>query len=260
MLGTINKAGRVLDLFTFTTPEWGVSEVAAEIRVPKSSAHALLATLTDIGLLRRVPDGRYRLGWRIPDLNRTLVGSTDFLVTARARTQQLADQLHATIHVAALREHDIIYLDKVIGGGTTDFASSGVGLAAPVHCTALGKVLLAALDTKTADALIDRHGLSGHTPRTITSSTRLREELVATRRRGWGYDLEEAANRVCCVAAPIRDHTGTVQAAISASIPRQLFGTRRDLLLRNIQAAAASISRQASSTGSVRHIGVGVAG
>ncbi|WP_432013605.1 IclR family transcriptional regulator [Streptomyces cucumeris] len=242
MLGTISKASRVLDLFTAASPEWGVSEVAAHLQVAKSSAHDLLATLTEIGLLRRLPDGRYRLGWRIPELNHALLEGTDFLRVARTHTQRLADQLRATIHVAALREHHVIYLDKAVGWRTADFTTTDVGLAAPMHCTALGKVLLAALDVEAADALIDRNGLSRHTPRTITSSTRLREELLAIRGRGSGYDFEEAYSRVCCVAAPIRDSKGQVQAAVSASVPLRYFQTHQDLLKRGVQAVAANIS------------------
>jgi DNA-binding IclR family transcriptional regulator len=243
MLSTIAKAGQVLDLFTIATPEWGVSEVAARLRLPKSSAHALLATLSDIGLLRHTADGRYRLGWKIPEFNHAVIESTDFLVAARNRTQQLADRLRATIHVAALHHHDVIYLDKAVGRQANDFTVSGVGRVAPVHCTALGKVLLASLDARAADALIDDHGMRRHTALTITNYGRLREELSAIRRRGWGYDLEESFSQVCCVAAPIRDINGRTQAAMSVSVPLQHFRANRDLLQRNIHRAAAIISR-----------------
>ncbi|RYE40375.1 MAG: hypothetical protein EOP24_41075 [Hyphomicrobiales bacterium] len=116
MLGTINNAGRVLDLFTTADPEGGVSEVAAKPGVPKSSAPAWLAPLTEIGLLRRIPVVRYLLGCRIPELNRTLVDSSDFLTLSRGWAQRLANNFRASMHVAALRESKLIYLDKVVGG------------------------------------------------------------------------------------------------------------------------------------------------
>jgi DNA-binding IclR family transcriptional regulator len=177
------------------------------------------------------------------ELNRALVDSIDFLFAARNHTQLLADQLRATIHLAALRQHEVVYLSKAIGRNTNDFTASGVGLAAPLHCIALGKVLLAALDTEAADALIDRHGLGKRTAVTITNSERRREELLTTRIRGCGYDLEESFDHLCRVAAPIRDINGYVQAAISASVPLQYFHTHRDLLQRNIRTVAVSISR-----------------
>ncbi|MGW4334076.1 IclR family transcriptional regulator [Rhodococcus koreensis] len=243
MLGTVSKAGKVLGLFTSGLPEWGVSEVASELHIPKSSAHALLSTLNQIGLVRRIPDGRYRLGWRILELNRTLLESTDFLGAARSRTQQIADQLNATIHIAALREHDVIYLDKVTGCRRPEFTASAVGLAAPAHCTALGKVLLANLDEGQADALVERHGLTRCTSRTITSKPQLRAELGAVRLRGCSYDLEESASKICCVAAPIRDTQGVVQAAISISAPASQFRQHPVVLRRSVQRAAMGISR-----------------
>lgn len=84
-------------------------------------------------------------------------------------------------------------LEKLFGDArTSDFTDSGVGRLAPIHCTALGKVLLASLDAKAADAVIDSLGMRRHTGVTITNYGRLREELGTIRRRGWGYDLEES--------------------------------------------------------------------
>jgi DNA-binding IclR family transcriptional regulator len=79
VLGTVSKAGDVLKLFTAADPERGVSEVAQRMRLPKSSAHALLATLAETGLVRRTNTGRYHLGWRVVELHQALVSSTEFL-------------------------------------------------------------------------------------------------------------------------------------------------------------------------------------
>jgi len=115
MLGSVAKAGRVLDLFTADAPEWGVSEVAGALGIAKSSAHALLTTLDGIGLVRRSVEGRYRLGWRILELNRTLRHGTDFLGPHRVRLRHLADGLRGTVHVGALQGREVIYLDKITG-------------------------------------------------------------------------------------------------------------------------------------------------
>ena len=243
MLSTIVKAGKVLDLFTTNAAEWGVSETAERLHIPKSSAHDLLATLAETGLLRRLPDGRYRLGWRLAELNRTLADSTAFIGQTRDRTQHLADQLRATIHIAALREHKVVYLDKVVGVQTPDLSPTEVGATAPVHCTALGKVLLAELEADTVEMLIARNGMARWTSQTITKSGRMQEELVSTRMRGWASDIEETASRLCCVAAPIRDRSGRVQGAISASVPLEQFRQHRHLLQRNITTAASGLSR-----------------
>lgn len=86
-------------------------------------------------------------------------------------------------------------------------------------------MLISALDTETADSIIDRRGLSKYTYRTKTSKTVLHEELRETRMRGWDCYIEETVNRACCAAA-LRDHNGDVQAAISASILLESYCVR----------------------------------
>lgn len=90
-LQTVQKIGPVLDLFTVRRPEWGVTEVAAEIGVPRSSAHALLASLVDIGLLQCRSRGRYRIGWRVVELNQTLQGTVDVRTVAAPALAALSE-------------------------------------------------------------------------------------------------------------------------------------------------------------------------
>lgn len=243
MLGSVSKAGRVLDLFTPEDPEWGVSEVAGALGIAKSSAHALLATLDDIGLVRRLVDGRYRLGWRILELNRTLRHNTDFLGPHRVRLREIAGNLHGTVHVGALHGREVIYLDKVAGARGPVITESGIGLAMPAHCTGLGKVLLAALDPVDADAVLALHGLPRRTAATITDAARLRDELERIRRSGYAYDLEESVPALCCVAAPIRDRRGDVEAAISLTVPAGVLRDRVQQVRTAVRTAAEAISR-----------------
>jgi len=249
MLGTVCKAGDVMDLFTTNVPEWGVSEVADHMRLPKSSAHALLATLAEIGLVRRTSGGRYRLGWRVFELHRTLMETTDFLEPSRALLGQLADNLQATVHVAALRKHDVIYLEKVTGSRAANLAASAVGLVAPAHSTSLGKVLLADRDAEFCGSVADRHGLRQNTAKTVTSLAGLLDELETVRQRGWAGDLSETLPGVCCVGVPIRDQGGSVQAAISVTVPARQFERLKAPLRRSVQNAAASIMRRAYGGG-----------
>lgn len=233
MLGTLAKAGMVLDLFTPQAPEWGVSEVAAELGVPKSSAHALLSTLNTIGLVRRLDRGRYRLGWRAVELHRVLQDTTDFLdYISHARIQGIADSLRVTMHIAAMRNGcEVIYLKKVIGADSPDITDSKVGLSAWAHCTAIGKVLLSYLDDDEIERAVAKFGLARLTGGTATSLAAVQSEAALTRPRGYAYDREEAALGVSCVAAPIRDVNGNVQAAMSITVPALRF-SREHLRLR----------------------------
>jgi IclR family KDG regulon transcriptional repressor len=249
MLGTVVKAGKVLDLFTVTHPEWGVCEVAERLQIPKSSAHGLLATLSDIGLMRRSAGGRYRLGWRIVELNRTLVDTTGSLAGARPVLRQLADQLGATAELGALRRHRLAVLDRAVGAAVGDDVHA-IDIEAPsVHSSALGKVLLAHSGTRAVGAFIDDVALVPRTPHTVSCATRFRSELDATRLRGLGYDVEESRLGLCSVAAPIRDADGSVHTAISLTLPALPFRRNRELLSRSVQRAAARISKNARSAG-----------
>ena len=88
-LRTIAKSGRVLDLFSTRRPEWGVSEVARSLGMPKSGAHSQLSALTQIGVLRRAQDNRYRLGWRLVAWTHTLLESEGFRSQAREELREL---------------------------------------------------------------------------------------------------------------------------------------------------------------------------
>lgn len=258
MLGTVSKAGDVMALFTADNPEWGVSQVAERMELAKSSAHALLSTLAEIGLVRRTDSGRYRLGWRVFELHQTLMDTTDFLRPARAALSQLAENLHATVHLATLRQYEVLYLDKATGSNAPVLAASRTGLAAPAHCTAIGKVLLADRGAVFTENLAVRHGLSRLTSRTVTDLPVLLDELSVVARSGWAVDRSETLRGLCCLAVPLRDSTGAVQASLSASMPTATFDRLEIPLRRTLQRASMTImkhaDRVAAHTLDQRHI------
>jgi DNA-binding IclR family transcriptional regulator len=244
MLGTVTKAGRVLDLFTPAEPEWGVGEVAERLGIPKSSAHGLLATLCGIGLVRNVA-GRYRLGWRIVELNRTLYKTTGLLNGTDTVLRQLAEQVGATVELAALRHHDVAVLDRVVGASMRA-NDNRVGHRATAN-SACGKVLLAHAGTRAIGRFVDEVTLVPQTSHSITEESKFRSELNAVRLRGLAYDMEESSSGLCSVAAPIRDAEGTVHLAIGLTLPALSFRRDRELLGKSVQRSAARISHSVRS-------------
>src|SRR5579871_4289175 len=101
MLGTLIRAGEVLDLFTVEEPEWGVTATAQRLGIGKSLAHEALATLTEIGLLRRVGHGRYRLGWRNISLASVLLRTDGLSTYARPVVRDLAESQHMCVSLVA---------------------------------------------------------------------------------------------------------------------------------------------------------------
>lgn len=246
-LGTVSKAGRVLDLFSASRPEWGVSEVARTLEIPKSSAHSLLTTLADTGLLHRTEENRYRVGWRVLALSRTLLDSSDVRVHAQPTLRTVAERFGTTVHLATLDEGEVTYIDKVEGGRVSPIAVSAVGRRLPPHCTALGKVLLAYQPWGAAEEILRANGLPRYTPQTICSVDDLRGELRAVRQQGYARASAEIVTGLCCFAAPIFDAGSRAIAAISVSIPADEASRRPDRYARLAVAAATQASRSLRS-------------
>jgi DNA-binding IclR family transcriptional regulator len=254
MLLTIDSAGRVLDLFTPSVHERGVTEVALELGVSKSKAHALLASLAHVGLLRRTPTGRYRLGWRVLKLNRILDESTDFRAAARPILRVLRDRFGETIHVGTLDHGRVVVVDRVVGPNTSANDDSAVGAALPAHCTALGKVLLASLEKSELFDIVVSERLALRTPHTTTDPGALLDQLEQVHLHRMAIDREENTLGVCSVAAPIVAPGPHTVAAISLSAPTQRFAENESIYRRAVGLAAQHVSRSLREGGMHRAI------
>ncbi len=242
-LQTVQKIGPVLDLFTPAQPEWGVSEVAAAIGVPRSSAHSLLSSLVDTGLLQCRAKGRYRLGWRVVELSETMRGSVDVRSCGASTLERLVEKYGETTHLAVMDRWNVLYVDKVVGTHNITVQGARVGTRLDAHSTAVGKVLLAHLDEVEL-----RRYLALRPPRRLTSSTitnpqALIDALAAVRATGFALDIGETIAEMHCVAAPVRDELGSVVAAVSMSVPATRFALRRGHLERAVVDAGRDISR-----------------
>jgi DNA-binding IclR family transcriptional regulator len=244
VLGTVAKAGRVLELFTPEHPEWGVSEVATNLGIGKSGAHALLAALAETGLVRRTPQGRYRLGWRILSLSHTLIESSEFSQEAYRRMMRIVNRFGgSTMHLAVLDGSDIVYLAKAENRVSEPINVSGFGKKLPAHCTSVGKVLLAARGPEYVAGVAEERGLARFTQATITSLDKLQRNLMHVREDGYAYDLQEGLAGLCCVGAPIHDPSGMVCAAMSISVRMHFYRRNPDVYRLVAQTAAADLSR-----------------
>ncbi len=219
VLLTVQSVGRVLDAYSAEHPERGVTEIAGLLGVSKSKAHALLASMVEIGLLRRVDGGRYRLGWRALELVRLITETTPFRPPAHAAATALARRYGEIVHVATLDGGRVVYVDRIVGADGVDLPVSAIGSSLPAHCSGVGKALLAHLPAAEIDRVLDDHGLPRLTPGTITDRDALAAELHRIRRDGLSYDREEVVAGLSCVAAPIFDPVGRAVAAISVSAP-----------------------------------------
>ena len=238
MLGTLRRAGAVLDLFTTEEPEWGVTATAQRLGIGKSLAHDILSSLAAIGLLQRVGHGRYRLGWRTISLASVLLRTSELKAQARPVVRELAERQRLPVSLAAWDCDRIIYLDcrrdRRYGGDCAPVA----GTAVPLDGSAVAKVLLAGRPAHELEMLWS----VGLVRSEHTSLDALESDLERVRLHGWTRDDAEGSVRSCAVAAPVRDAEGTVAAAISLDLADRLSRLNADAHTRAVVGAASRIS------------------
>jgi DNA-binding IclR family transcriptional regulator len=250
MLQTIEKASELLALFDRDHMEWGVREVAETLGLAKSSAHDLLTSLAQVGLLGKTEVGRYRLGWRLVTLSETLLATTELRREARPILEELAAQYQETIHLAILDDTKVVYVDKLEGKQAVRVELTALGTRLYAHCSALGKVLLAYHSEVDVKRIVRTEGLPRFTPNTITDEAELEQALGKIRKQGYAYDLEEILPDLCCVGAPVRNHTGQVIAAVSMSMPAYRFHRSQTEFRKAIVRAGKMVSERLGDYGS----------
>jgi IclR family KDG regulon transcriptional repressor len=243
MLQTIQKAGELLTLFDRNHAEWGVREVAEKLKIAKSSAHDLMSSLAKLGFLNKTEDNRYRLGWRLVTLSETLLATTELRKEAHPVMEDMAVEFQETIHLAVLDDTQAVYVDKLEGRQAVRLELTSLGARLYAHCSALGKVLLAYQDENEVKRIIQTAGLPRFTENTITDAKELLQSLEKIQKQGYAYDLEEILPELCCVAAPIYNHTGQVVAAISMSIPAYRFKRSQNEFRDGVIRAAKKVSK-----------------
>ncbi len=203
--------------------EMGVTEVAGELDVHKSTAFRLMSTLEGRGLVEQAGErGKYRLGVGLLRLAGATTARLDVVQEARPICKALAAATGETVNVAVLSESSALYLDQVAGSSALQ-PHNWVGQHIPLHATSNGKVLLSGLVVERLDEVL--HGLPAYTALTITKRSALRRELDVVREQGYAVAIDELEVGLTAVAAPIRNAHGDVIASLSVSGPTFRLGT-----------------------------------
>jgi DNA-binding IclR family transcriptional regulator len=197
--------------------EAGVTELAGELGVHKSTAFRLAATLEAHRLVEQTADrGKYRLGVGILRLAGATTARLDVVQESRQVCRALATATGETVNIAVLSEHSALYLDQVAGSSALQ-PHNWVGQHIPLHATSNGKVLLSELDDDALAATVPE--LQKYTRRTVTTRKALREELDQVRTQGYAVAVDELEVGLSAAAAPIRNAHGDIVASMSVSGP-----------------------------------------
>lgn len=239
---SVDRAISVLEILA-RRGEAGVSEVAAEIDVHKSTAFRLLGALEGRGLVEQATDrGKYRLGFGLIPLAGAVSDRLDVTRQGRPVCERLATELGETINVAVLQEGWAVNVDQALGPSTVS-THNWIGRLTPLHCTSSGKILLAHLPAPRRAALLAASGMEQLTSYTVTAAPGLDAELADVRARGYAVAVEEYEVGLNAVAAPVFDRAGEVVAALSVSGPSyRLTEERMTGLITPLTAGAAEIS------------------
>ena len=224
-LSSVEKALDVFELLAHSEECLSLGTLSAELGMPKSSVHRLLSILCRRGYVSKdVTTRNYTLGMRVFTLHNLPAQHRRLVSLTHPHLRRLVRKLGQAVNLAVFDPAELGYwLHSETP--TSSAVKVSAGERAPLHCTGLGKMLLAGLDPDRRRSVLDRLALEPRTPRTITSRAVLERELDEIARRGYAIDDEENTLGVRCVAAPLRSAEGLVVAAISVSALAPVLST-----------------------------------
>jgi DNA-binding IclR family transcriptional regulator len=242
MSQSVTRALSLLDrIASGTTTLTALAEAEA---VHKSTVLRLLRTLEIEGYVHHDGRHRYALGAQLFRLAQQALDSFEVRVVAAERLRRLCDETGQTVHLAVYENGVATYVDKQEPHAAGVRMASRIGHSAPLHCTAVGKVLLAGLPPNRRDEIVNQLDLPARTPNTLTTVEALLAEVSQGADRGWAQDHAENETFINCIAAPVFGADGSTSAAVSISVPDVLLAYDGVLdLVPVLLAATQEISR-----------------
>lgn len=219
---TALKALRVLEAVAFASTSVSTSDVAASVDIDKAAVYRMLITLVNAGyVVRDEKSKRYRLGYKVVSLSRNLLAENKISRLIRHTLEKISAATEETVHYSVLDGNETVLVQKVKGKQliAVDFQ---IGDRARMHCTAIGKVMLAFQNSRFIESIIDA-GLPKFASRTITHPDEIQNELQKIRSAGYAIDDHELSDDMRCIAVPIFEGGGSVQSGISISGPDSRF-------------------------------------
>ncbi len=220
LVQTIERVDLLLNALSHVPQGISLGELADRVNLPKGTTHRLVSSLAYFDYIRQDPALRtYRLGFKLVTLGNLLLSQIDLRNEARPHLLELAQKTGEAVHLVIFDKDEALYIDKIQLSIEGLHMSSRMGYRAPLHCTAVGKVLLAHMPQSEIARIIEQKGLDKRTPNTISDSGRLVSHLAEIKDAGCALDDEENNEGIRCLAAPIYDMHGRVAAALSVSAP-----------------------------------------
>ena len=219
IIQSIDRALQILELFSLEKPEWGVTEISKALNIYKSNVHNVLTTLAEKGFVKKdSKTDKYKLGIKFFELGSIVIKNMDLRKIAHPYIEELSKQFNETVHLGVLDEGRVVSIEREESDkGLCSHIE--IGKRTPLHCTAVGKAIMAYLSKDKVAAIVEGKGLKKYTENTITNEKELENEFKKIREQGYAVDNMEHEEGVRCVASSIRDYSEGVIASMSVSGP-----------------------------------------
>lgn len=216
MINSVRKAVDILDLFTPQQPRLNLSDISTRLGQPKSTTNNLLKTLLACGMIEKADNDHYALGRGLIARTQAVLVNVQLRDRVAPLLRELADASRASVYLT-VRDGDYLLYIYAVESPRRLLARTAVGERVHLHCTSVGKAILAFLPESEVRGIVQRVGLPASTPNTITDLPTLLAELERIRQCGYAIDNQEHELNTFCVGAPILDADRQVIGSLSVS-------------------------------------------
>ena len=242
LLQSVDNALRILELFEGSVNEISLTEISRNLNLGKSTVYRLLSTLEAREFIEQNPEtGRYRLGVRLVHIGANKLGNINVIDECHPILERLSSVTGESTHLSFYSNGRTTFVDKVKGVNPAVMASV-IGYSSPAYASASGKIFLANMAPHDLEELLRFTDFVPRTPYTITSRVNLSNELEKIRANGFSEDQQEGDEGLVCFAAPVWGHEKKLLAAMSVSGAASRMNARKEILIREIIAAARTAS------------------
>lgn len=240
---SLARALHLIEIMSEYNHEISVTDLSNKLGWPKSTTYGILSTLRDYRYIDQSPTtGRYKIGVRFFEIGNIVSRSWDIHTIAVPHLLKLNAVVSEIVQLATENNGDVLYLEKIDTTKTLDIVSDR-GHRLPMHCSGLGKVLLAYHNSAEVNYILSHKGMPAKTSRTITDPAELKQQLEIIRQQELAIDDREIMDDICCVAAPIFDKEGKVKFAVSVTGKHHnMLGPKRELIVRSLKQCTRDIS------------------
>ena len=222
----VKSADRVMDIFELLaesrTP-MSLTDISRALDLPPSSTHKLLNNMKTRGFLETDPSERlFCLGRKFFEIGTLSMQGSDLTKEFQAIAEEIVNELNESVYLAIRHGDKVLYIGEKQSAHPVRFVSH-LGMALPLHATAMGKAMLSRMTEEELDALYPDGTLGAVTERTIRDLAELKPQLARIREEGLAYSMGESVAGIFCVGAPILGHDGNAVAAMSVSVPESRF-------------------------------------